>query len=181
MTSAFYVKDNAASNYRVIFGAFDPIAEITRRGVWAFRQDISVSNITAIETELADATINQGDALIVTTGGSWFGGIVPDNGVIVAKTNSPDLATSSDDWLIFSESRGVITSDQAAFLGTVTRTGTRFDFSDDVFVNDSNVVDAVAMATGTPLELDYFANTAPGQATARNCKLYESSYTVCSP
>lgn len=146
-----FVKDDAASNYRYLQGVFDPIAEITRQGVFAFRNDHVVSDIDDIETDLGDVTINQGDAFLVQAGGTRFGYNISDGDVILAKVNNPSLASNSDDWLHFADSSQALTSDQMAFFGNVDRTGTRFDLSRNVFVDASNVEIQSYQATGSGL------------------------------
>lgn len=162
---ALFVKDNAGANYRVLVGAFDPIAEITRRGVFAFRNDIDLTDIDDIATILTGVTVNQGDALLVQGGGTRFGYDINAGDVILAKVDSPSTATDSDDWLLFSENAG-LTSDQMAFFGNVERDGTRFDTSRNVFVNAANVLEQQNTATGVPLQLLYF--TTSEAATARS-------------
>lgn len=160
---ALFVKDSAESNYRVLLGAFDPIAEITRRGVFSFRQDIIINNIVNLSSELNGISVNQGDAFIVTNGGEYFGVTVTDGDVIVAKQDNPDLTTNSDDWVVFVGVSNGLNSDQMAFFENVERDGTRFDLSKNVFANESNVIQFNSVASGgLPITLPYFTSFQEG-------------------
>lgn len=162
-----FVKDDAVSNYRYLQGAFDPIAEITRQGIFAFRNDHVITDIDDISTILNNVTINQGDAFLVQSGGTRFGYNIGNGDVILAKINNPSLASNSDDWLHFADSSQALTSDQMAFFGNIQRTGNRFDLSRNVLVDESNVDTINNVATGTALNSGYPYFTTGGGATAR--------------
>lgn len=163
-----FVKDDAASNYRYLQGVFDPIAEITRQWVFAFRNDHVITDIDDIETDLNNVTINQWDAFLVQVWGTRFGYNISDGDVVLAKVNNPSLASNSDDWLHFADSSQALTSDQMAFFWNIERDWTEFTLSRNVVVDAQNVSGFNSMASWSfPINYPYFTTSRDDGVTAR--------------
>ncbi len=130
--------------------------------------DVSGSTITGLP---AAGLIQAFYAYEVTTGGTAFGVNVIAGDFIVATQLNPSLNTSqTGDWVVFSGAQrpSVLTVAQALLLQNFSRVGGRFDWNQNVFVNEANVQASDLPATGVPLALAYSdATTDPAQATAR--------------
>jgi len=162
-----FVKDNAGADYRLILGTFDAMSQVSRGGVFTFRDDISITNIVDIATELAGVTINQGDAFIITNGGPYFNQDIVDGSVIVAKINNPSLLSTSTDWLILQSERGsALSSNQMAFFRNIIRDGTRFDFTRNINIDPINVIEFFSQATGSNLGSQYLYRAAAGESAS---------------
>ena len=131
--------------------SFDTSASILPSGVFDLQTDLVIDNIANMETLLTGRTITAGESFLVEVGGSRFGVVVGDRSVITALVDSPDLTTTSDDWLVIENGSGSITNEQSLFLNQAARTGTRFDLSRNVFVAPENVLIQNNQATGVPV------------------------------
>lgn len=163
-------KDAAGQNWNESRATRDPASTLLPDGVFSFHENLRVQNIANIATELNGVVIEAGEAFLVETGGDYFGGTVNSGDAIVAKTNNPDLTTSSDDWLIIREPRDSrSTIEQMALLAEFTRDGTRFDASRNVFVNEANVIQFNSQAAGSGLNnpLLFFTTSNPDAGTGR--------------
>jgi hypothetical protein len=163
-------KDAAGQNWQESRATRDPASTLLPNGVFTFHERLRVSNINAISTELAGVVIEAGEAFIVDTGGTYFGTEIRGGDVIVSKVNNPDLTTTSDDWLIIPETNNFgLTMEQIAFFDEVTRDGTRFDTSRNVFVNEANVISFNSMSSGLPAgPFPYFTSDGVSPGTARS-------------
>lgn len=133
-----FEKTSATANWTEVRSAAQ---EGLPSGLFTLRGDFVIDDITAIATQLADATISQGDAFLVEKGGNYFGTTIGDQDVIVAANNNPSLLTTSTDWLVVRQTANAsVTPDNTLLLSSFTRSGIRFDGNRNVFVNESNVI-----------------------------------------
>ena len=164
---AVVLKTGVGVDWSVTRSLFDPSSTILPSGVFELQTDQTILDIDDIETELVGVSIQAGVAYLVEIGGTRFNTDIGNLAVIVALVNSPSLATNSEDWLVIQNGSGSITNDSVLFLNQVSRDGTRFDFSRNVFADEANVIRFNAAASGTPNGQVYIASD-DGSPTARS-------------
>ena len=133
-------KASASDDWVASKSLLDPMSTILPSGVFDIQIGVA-ADIPTIDVDFAGLTIGAGYAYIVTTGGTRFGADIEERDVIVALTGTPSLAVNSVDWLVISSKVGrSLTTDEVLFFNQLTRDGIRFDLSQNVFINDKNVV-----------------------------------------
>lgn len=162
-------KEAAGQDWFAARSLHDPSTRILPSGTWEFHgEQQTVNNIVNIATELNGIVINSGDVFQVETGGTYWNRDIGNNALIVALVDSPDLTTNGgEDWFVIEDGSGTLTNDQISFFNNVVRTGSRFDFSRNVFVNESNVIAFSSIASGTPTNFVYFDTNGDGTARQR--------------
>ena len=162
-------KAAAGQNWVSVRSLHSPNTMILPNGTWEFHgSNPIVQNIANLVTELNGVLINSGDVFIVETGGDYFGQTILDNALIVSMAINPGLTTNDgDDWYVINNGEGVLTSDQIAFFNNVVRDGTRFDLSQFIFANPSNVNIATNSASNLPGTFNYNTDSEVSPATAR--------------
>lgn len=155
----FVIKRSAEAEWEFTVASHDTANLLLPSGVFNLNTETTISSIANVSTILNGVTITAGEAFVVETGGDYWGAAISDNSVVVAITDSPGLLTTDeDDWIILNRGGSVLTNDELLFLNQITRTGTRFDLSRNVFLNPSNVESFSSMSSGVPLTLSYSAN-----------------------
>lgn len=166
---AVFTKTSATANWEAVTSLHDASTAILPSGTWEFHGSKAIiNNITALATELNGVDVNSGDVFFIENGGEYFGETIGNKSLIVAFVDNPDLTTNgADDWYIINDGKSALTNEQILFLNQVTRTGSRFDLSREVFVNAENVQGFNGMASNTPLQLLYFDSNGQGVPTSR--------------
>ena len=124
----------------------------------------TIQDVTAIATELAGLSINRGDMFVVddATGGTYFGRSIVKGDIIMAVVTNPSLVSSSEDFVVFDSSQTAVPNDLLLLLRNTLRTGTRFDFNRNVFVDEANVISFTSMATQIQTAFPYFTSGSGG-------------------
>ncbi len=161
-------KESSGLDWQVSTSLLDPKATLLPEGTFALQNDL-VINIDNITSELTGVSVVKGYGYLVDVGGTRFGTDILANDVIVALINNPSTATDSEDWLIIRNTNtSLLSTDSMLFLNQITRDGTRFDASSNIFVNEANVIEFNSLATGVPLQEFYFTSANPDGTTARS-------------
>lgn len=147
--------------------AHDSSTFVLPSGVAELR-DTEIQDVTAIAAELAGLSINKGDMFRVADadGGTYFNRQINQGDLIMALVDTPSLVASSEDFTVLASAQTTVPNDLLLLARNLNTQGVRQDFSRNVFVNESNVIQFSAMASGTPLQLVYFTSNTGG-ATAR--------------
>ena len=144
-------KADAASTWEAAVQTSNSAAIAT--GIFNLRVDFIIGDPSSIPTQLAMATINAGDAFLVTGQGDFFGTTLRQNDIIVAEQDNPSIQSDSNDWTVVRNTRNAagLTTAQLLLLASFIQTGLRFDANDRVFINAVNVDIETNTATGTPV------------------------------
>ena len=164
------VKSAAGQNWVESRRTSNPSENLLPSGVFDLQEDLVIDNISNFQALLTGRVITSGQAFHVTTGGTYFGGhTVPNGSALVALTNNPSLAdvNTNNDWLIIENAASAAADIRdRLLLNQFAQSGTRFDASRNVFVNEANVIQFRSSAPASPITFPYFTSSGDG-STAR--------------
>ncbi len=122
----------------------------TATGAWRFATRPDGSTVTIdpanAAASLTGYSVQANDIFIFDADGVFATRSVHNGDAVVARVANANIATEGD-WVFIDTQSEALSPEQALFLSTVTRTGTRFDFNKHVFVNPSNIQTQLNAAT----------------------------------
>ncbi len=166
-----WVKETSGSDWFADYMVHDSSTFVLPSGVMELRTT-EIDDVANIATILGPLSINRGDAFVVTDadGGEYFGRNISNGDIIMALVDTPGVTTNdNEDWTVLDASQSPVPNDLLVLSRNAQLTGSRLDFSRNVFVDEANVISFSSSASNTPASaLAYFDANGDGIPESRS-------------